>query len=296
MAYMEKGVNTTESLGRIMDAAGTRNPHNKEIIEAFRPILLECRRLAQALPESSPESVDFDEQSFKAGIPLLRQNDLAKDAPWDKLALDLISKIVQGMPTLKVDLERFADYLRDNPRALSKIMQANADTQAALIDQCASEAGVGREALGFLAHYALRIILERHSHAWADLLEGFAWDKGYCPICGGAPMMARIEEGIPRRWLYCSRCSHAWQFSRVICPACANDDQQSMTYFSVEDAEQQSTFACEHCKHYLITVNKLTELADFDPDVACLSLIHLDVLMQEKGYHPMAATAWNELS
>lgn len=202
-------------------------------------------------------------------------------------------KIVVGLPALKDDLERYADYARKHPGALSEIMQADADRHAALIDGLALKAGVRREALAFLAHCVVRVALERQTRDWAGLLEGFAWDKGYCPICGGSPMLARIEEGIPRRWLYCSRCAHAWQFSRVICPACANDDQKSMTYYFVEDAAKESTFACDSCKHYLVTVNKVTELADFDADVAGLSLAHLDVLMQEKGYRPIADTAWN---
>lgn len=293
---MEESVKEVERLAHIIDTACAKTPHNREIIEAFRPIMLECRRLAVVSQEHGPESANLDEESFKAGIPLLRQNNLLTDAPWEKLALDLIPKIVEGLPALKDDLERFADYVPNHPQALSELMLADAENHAALVDRLASESGVGRESLAFLERYVVRVVLERHTHAWAGLLEGFAWDKGYCPICGGAPMLARIEEGIPRRWLYCSRCAHAWQFSRVICPACGNGNQKTMTYYFVEDAAQESTFTCESCKHYLVTVNKVTELADFDADVAGLSLVHLDVLMQEKGFLPMVDTAWNMLT
>ena len=293
---MKEDFKALQRLTQIIAAACAKYPHNREIIEAFRPVMLACRRLAQAPLEGGNVSASLDEESFKAGVPLLRQNDLIKDAPWEELALDLIPKVVEGLPALKDDLQRFAGYIQKHPRTLSEVMLAGADTHAKLIDRLALEAGVGREALLFLSRWVVRIVLERHTHAWAGLLEGFAWEKGYCPICGGSPMLARIEEGIPRRWLYCSRCAHAWQFSRVICPACGNDDQKTMTYYFVEDATQESTFACESCKHYLITVNKLTELADFDADIAGVSLVHLDVLMQEKGYHPVVETGWNILS
>jgi FdhE protein len=140
---------------------------------------------------------------------------------------------------------------------------------------------------------ATRVILEKRCKDWAGLIKDFTWDKGFCPICGAAPMVARIDDGIAKRWLHCSQCGNEWTFSRVICPSCENRDQKAMDYFFIEGKEQESTFVCTKCKHYLITLNKLSDLTEFHGEVTALSLVHLDVLMQEKDYLPMASTEWN---
>lgn len=292
---MENGARTPERLERMLEDAATEYPHNRDIIVAFRPLLVERRRLVESLP-SAEDACALDEALYASGTPLMQQTDLLGNVDWDHLALSLIPPLSEGFATIKDDLKNLDAFLAAHAGSLNALMSRPVSERQAAIAQLAAQAQVDPQVLGFVFENATRIILENRDRAWAALLEGFAWDKGYCPICGGSPMLARIEEGIPRRRLYCSRCGHAWQFSRVICPACGNDDQKTMTYYSVEDASQQSTFACEHCKHYLVTVNKITELADFDPDVSALSLVHLDVLMQEKGYHPMAHSAWNDLS
>lgn len=283
-------------LTQLFDDALKAYPHNQAIIEAFRPMVLESRRLSVVPSSEGVEIATLDEERFKAGEPLSSQMDLLAGARWDALSVALIPAISEGLPALKPDLAKLTNYLREHANALAQAMAVPVDKRPAHIEQMSSCAGIDPLTLVFVLQGVERALLAGSARAWADLLEGFAWDKGYCPICGGSPMLARIEEGIPRRWLYCSRCSHAWQFSRVICPACGNDNQRTMTYYFVEDAAKESTFTCESCKHYLITVNKVTELADFDADVAGLSLIHLDVLMQEKGYLPIVETAWNMLT
>ncbi len=66
-----------------------------------------------------------------------------------------------------------------------------------------------------------------------------------------------------------------------------------MTYFFVDSKDKETTFVCEKCRQYFITVNKVSDLAEFDADVSAISLVHLDVLMQEKGFKPMAECEWN---
>lgn len=109
-------------------------------------------------------------------------------------------------------------------------------------------------------------------------------------------MIAKVREKIGTRLLLCSQCGHEWTFSRVICPSCENNEQKSMTYFFVEDRKKESAFVCEKCRQYLITVDKVSDMDDFDADVSALSLVHLDVVMQEKGYRPMAECEWNTYS
>jgi FdhE protein len=210
--------------------------------------------------------------------------------------MSLIPAIIKGFPALRPDLERLKGLIKKGSLDLRKFAEATAEDSQSLMQKWAIENGIAAQAVTFLTHMAGRVILEKRSNDWAGLIKDFAWDKGYCPVCGSAPMMARVDDGIAKRWLHCSQCSHEWTFSRVICPSCNNRNQNTMDYFFIEGNEQESAFSCTQCKHYLITLNKVSDLVEFNGEISALSLVHMDVLMQGKGYAPMVATEWNILS
>ena len=147
----------------------------------------------------------------------------------------------------------------------------------------------------FLMSLVARVLLERRAKEITEALGEFDWEKGYCPICGEFPSIALIEEEGGKRFLHCSSCGQDWRFTRVVCPYCEKEAQQDMDYFYVENKTQESAFVCDKCKKYLVTLYRAGRLFARDMDISAISLIHMDMIMQEKGYEPMAACAWNVL-
>jgi FdhE protein len=294
---MNATADAAKKLKDIIDAAIDNYPHSRDIIEAFRPVIMEKARLVEDLASRADMPLTFDENRFKEGVPFNAQNDLfLKDDPWDKIALALIPAMVKGFPDLAADLEKVRNLVKDGTLDIRAYVTSTQEKSDALMRKWVADHGISEQAAGFVAHLVARVLLERRARDWSGLIKDFPWDKGYCPICGAPPMMAKIAEDKGTRWLLCSRCSHEWNFSRVICPCCDNKDQKAMDYFFIEGREQESTFVCKQCNSYLITLSKVSELAAFHGEVSALSLVHLDVLMQEKGYEPMAATEWNSLT
>ncbi len=289
-----KTATNRKKLEKILDTALANYPHSHGIIEPFRPVLLEKARLVEGMESKTDTSMNLDEIRFKAGVPLSIQNSLFfPDDPWKDISLSLIPAIIKGFPALRPDLERLKGLIKKGLLDLREFVEATHEDSQGLIKKLSADHDITEQAVTFLAHIASRVILEKRSKDWAGLVKDFTWDKGFCPICGAAPMVARIDDGIAKRWLHCSQCGNEWTFSRVICPSCENRDQKAMDYFFIEGKEQESTFVCTKCKRYLITLNKLSDLTEFHGEVTALSLVHLDVLMQEKGYLPMASTEWN---
>lgn len=287
---MKKKDASASRLEQIIDAAILNYPHSRNMIEAFKPVLMEKSRLAGTLKAREGSSLVLDEAKFKQGLSLGDQNTLFfQDDPWKELSLALIPALAKGFPSMAPDLKKLKRLIS------SEVIEFSGDFEEKL-KKWASDHSVDEGILGFLLHMAERVILEGRAQEWARLLQGFQWDKGYCPICGSAPMLAKIEDGVARRWLHCSQCGHEWTFSRVVCPSCGNSQQKEMNYFSVEERETESAFVCGQCHRYLITVSKISDLMKFHAEVSALSLIHLDVIMQEKGYMPMASCEWNRLS
>jgi FdhE protein len=45
----------------------------------------------------------------------------------------------------------------------------------------------------------------------------------------------------------------------------------------------------------VISVHQAIGLSDVDPDITAISLLHLDLMMQQRGFRPVAECAWNVL-
>jgi FdhE protein len=79
----------------------------------------------------------------------------------------------------------------------------------------------------------------------------------------------------------------------MLCPGCGQESPSGLDYFYVEGRQQETAFTCDACKRYLITLNHVSDLGETDRDVTAISLIHLDLIMQEKGLTPMTWCEWN---
>lgn len=283
-----------ERLEKIIGEASRSHPHSRDLIHAFAPFLLERASLMDTLDLEDGRAMILDELQFKNGIPLLQQNDFSpvNDA-CELIALALLPPLGTGFPKLSTDLEKLRAGIMERKVGFADLFVSSHEEAGRLIETWALHEDVSAEAVRFAFTMIARVLLEKKARTLASLIKDSTWDKGYCPICGAAPMIAKIRDKIGTRHLYCSQCAHEWVFSRVLCPSCGCSKQKSMTYFFVDGDSRESAFVCEECGRYLITMDKVSDLVHFDADISALSLVHLDVIMQEKGYLPMAACAWN---
>ncbi|MCX5857873.1 MAG: formate dehydrogenase accessory protein FdhE [Deltaproteobacteria bacterium] len=291
---MNRGNDRTETLNGIMDREIEKNPHSRGLIDAFRPVIIERNRL---LDEIAPVKIDFstfDKIRFQGGVPLIRQQNLfPPDDPLKEMADRMVPAMKEGFPGLRDDLDRLQEAWKKGRLVLDDYFRAFPDHGDAVIDRWAADLHAKPQGFALMMHQLSRIVLEKRAQDAADRIKGIDWTKGFCPICGSFPSIALIEEKIPRRWLHCSRCGYDWLFSRVICPYCENEAQQGMDFFYVENRAQEAAFSCEKCKRYLITLNRVSDLHAHDLDVSAISLAHLDVIMQGKGFTPMTVCEWN---
>ena len=283
-----------ERLEKIIEEASRTHPHSKDVIRAFAPFLIEKASLMDTLDIGNDRPATIDRARFKSGVSLIRQNDFSPDGDaCEMIVLTVLTPLATGFPKISTDLEKLRSSIAEGKIRFTDLF-VSPDTEAdRLIDTWAVHEDVSPHALRLATSMTARVFLEKWARNWAPLIRDVSWDQGYCPICGSAPAIAKIRDKVGTRHLYCSQCGHEWVFSRVICPSCGCGEQKSMTYFFVDSDSKESAFVCEKCMHYLITVDKVSDLVDFDADVSALSLVHLDVIMQGKGYLPMASCAWN---
>jgi FdhE protein len=106
-----------------------------------------------------------------------------------------------------------------------------------------------------------------------------------CPACGGKPQLGvlRPEGEGGKRSLVCSSCATEWDFRRILCPNCAEEDPLKLPRYSAEEFPHVRVEACETCKRYLKSVD-LTLNGLAVPLVDEIAAAPLDLWAAEHGY------------
>jgi FdhE protein len=114
------------------------------------------------------------------------------------------------------------------------------------------------------------------------------WD-GYthssCPFCHRKPglgVLRQLGDGGSRS-LICSFCLAEWQFRRILCPSCGEENNAKLPVFTAAELEHVRVECCDTCKHYLKTVD-LTRNGLADPVIDEMAAVQLDLWAQEHGY------------
>jgi FdhE protein len=111
-----------------------------------------------------------------------------------------------------------------------------------------------------------------------------------CPLCAGAPHLGvmRPEGDAAKRLLQCSFCATEWDFTRIVCPACGEEDEKKVCFYSANGFEHIRVEACDSCKTYLLSVD-LTKNGRAVPVVDEIAAVPLNLWARESGYsklHP----------
>lgn len=106
-----------------------------------------------------------------------------------------------------------------------------------------------------------------------------------CPFCNARPAVAvlRGEGDGAKRWLLCSLCATEWQYRRVLCPNCGQENKEQLPIYTAADFEHVRVEACDTCKTYIKSVD-LTRDGHAVPVVDELGTVALNLWADEHGY------------
>jgi FdhE protein len=106
-----------------------------------------------------------------------------------------------------------------------------------------------------------------------------------CPFCRRKPglgVLRALGEG-GQRSLICSFCLAEWDFRRILCPGCGEEDHAKLPVYSTEQLPHVRVEACDGCRTYIKTVD-LTKAGLGEPVVDEMAALPLDLWAREKGY------------
>jgi FdhE protein len=109
-----------------------------------------------------------------------------------------------------------------------------------------------------------------------------------CPLCSSKPQVGvlRPEGDGGKRSLICGLCAHEWDFRRIMCPACGEEDVHKLAVYSAKELAHVRVEACETCRIYIKTVD-LTKDGHAVPVVDELATIPLNLWAADHGYNKL---------
>jgi formate dehydrogenase accessory protein FdhE len=122
-------------------------------------------------------------------------------------------------------------------------------------------------------------------HREIEILDG---TPSTCPLCGGKPAVGvlRSEGDGAKKSLICMLCAHEWAFRRIYCPACGEEREPQMAYYSAPEIAHVRVDVCDTCHTYLKSID-LTKTGLAVAVVDEIATIPLDLWAREHGYEKL---------
>lgn len=197
-------------------------------------------------------------------------------------------------PSGRVKLESFSSFLnmikKAGPPALARIasgvLAEDKQRWAELLNQCwqpgvPSSGGKNPEQL--LARAFLQPLAElARERCQAQTPGSTHW---LCPLCGRKPGLAvlRAQGDGGRRCLICSLCLTEWDFRRIVCAGCGEEDHSRLPVYVAEAFDYIRVECCDTCKQYIKAVD-LARNGLAEPVVDEIAAAPLDLWALERGY------------
>ena len=249
---------------------------------------------AEAKPALPPHSDLAPPEAVVQGAPLVARSDFPFDAEQatgllDEFIVMLLEgggPLAKGAETVKAAFASgeltadalFASYLNDDVAFFASWAERTPDTP---------------KVIAFLALSAMSPSIESAAEALAAKLpEVKVPAVGTCPVCGELPLISSLKQKEGFRHATCGFCRHEYRIKRLGCPVCNEEDQNKLTFFTVEEEPGFRVDVCETCNTYMKTIDfrdlDRTALPVFDD----LDSLALDYVAAGQGYKRATMSAW----
>jgi FdhE protein len=239
---------------------GSRSPWARQVLTFYCRVLQYQKELFEKFENQHPPA-DISATGLRQAL------DLNEAANSIQALVEIVSKA--GPPTLA----QHANRLRSQP-----LDQAHRLLERWLHTPDLSDSGGAFFARVLLQPQAERLAREAEvsQHSSAEKL---------CPVCGSRPQLAviRPEGDGGKRSLLCSLCMSEWEFRRILCPACGEEDHKKLPRYSAEGMSAVRVEACDSCNSYLKSVD-LTQDGQAVPVVDEIASAALDLWAAEHDY------------
>ncbi len=195
----------------------------------------------------------------------------------------LISLLSHHYPGL--DFNFLQSAIKENHTVLHDLFNSLLGLDLSTMEQLANKYKMSAEETVFLIINWLNPFFVALREKYRDQAQGKISDL-LCPFCGYYPDMGVIsadKEG--KRFLHCGLCENEWQYKRLACAVCGNEDPAKLEVLSPEEKGRYRIDLCRVCGGYIKTVllDKFEEIDSCDLVVENILTTHLDAAALKAG-------------
>jgi FdhE protein len=276
---------TPDQVKKSVETVIKNNPAYEDMLDFYGRIFVaqeESRSRLQIEPIQIPNDIHAIKTREK--FPLMAIRDFVYDGVESAALLVTIGNLAaKANPHLAASAKNLLNAVNAN-LSPENLFEALLKGNEATFENLAQNLKIEKQFLGLITYHSLRpSICTVAVQLSAYLKKDEPWQKGYCPICGSAPILSILEkEGA--RSLICSFCWHRWPTKRVYCPFCDNSNDKDLHYIYAEEEKDLRVDLCNKCKKYLKSVDARLAHRLIYPPLEQVSTLHLDIKAREEGF------------
>ena len=261
------------------------SPHYAELLDILEEILILREEYRGRMREEIfPVDPKLIEAKMAGGFPIIDFSsvtaDLAEPQAYFLALLEIAEKRAPG------ETGEMVRKIREGEILFNDLIHEsfNAPTEPRDETTPENEEEASFDLVELFIEESLRPALEKVATRYGNAVRKAGWTEGYCPICGREPKIGEIRDEEGSRYLFCNQCGFEWNYLRIKCPFCGNEEQQSLAYFAIEGDERYRVDVCNECKRYIKIVDFRKGEQRADLDIEDIATLHLDMLANDEGY------------
>ena len=294
-----KSINPADPIVQRLRTIAQESPELKDAAQVYEAILplLRDADLHVATVSITPEQA---RAKMEKGLPLLHELDLDLDVEAVRELMLRLATAVETISKKKRHSKLRLPWLSNEPDSTShgirRVLEDNRLDVSALLPHIA----VGERAPVFSAAQSLQLApglvwtlaqnaLKPALRSWCRQLtppvKGIEWHKGSCFVCGAGATLGELQDNDQVKHLRCGSCGADWQFRRLECMHCGNEDHRTQKFLYVDGRrDTMRVEACDVCKGYLKVISSFTPTPAEMLPVEDLATLHLDFIALGRGY------------
>jgi FdhE protein len=223
-------------------------------------------------------------EKLRGGVPLLRNEYVPLNMPAIEALVLQLCRAVRGLGEAGTSADAIAAALAQGLLNLDALVQEVLLGQVGALRERATDLDLDGDMLCTLLRFSLFPALEQLARQLAPLRGAATWQQGYCPTCGGWPLLGEYRGLEQTRFLRCGLCATEWAVDRLLCPFCGSRSHENLGYLYVEGDEHKRAATCDNCRGYVKMLATLAPIPAAELAIHDLATIHLDMVALERGY------------
>jgi FdhE protein len=254
-----------------------KNSHYKGMLDFFEPIFEEQKQYVEAIttfPDLCIKDDPIYQMRHHEGFPILTKEDIPADNPIITDYFLKLAKIIRAQASHQSDLLD-AIIRKKRDFCFESLIGDDFHIAPSIPDNAMIE---------FLIDETLGPVLKFFSEKLKHFMNAHVWSEGFCPVCGKQPAFALLNADDGKRTLVCATCSFEWEFKRIKCAYCGNEDQRLLSYLMVDHEDMYRIETCDACRRYLKTIDLKNATHEIEYEVESIITLHLDIIAGNHGY------------